>query len=65
MKFTKKFLDGYVTYDKPLFRANNIFTWCIKMIGCMIYGLGLGFFYILVIGGGLIGLISLLNWLVS
>lgn len=65
MKFTKKFLDGYVTYDKPLFRADNIFTWIAKMFVCLIYGLGLGLFYLLVLGGGLIGIIALLNWIVS
>lgn len=65
MKFTKKFLDGYVTYDKPIFKANNIFSWTFKFIFCTLGGLGLSLFYILFFGGIIVGLIALLNWIVS
>lgn len=52
MKYTRKFLDGYITYDEndAIVNANSFFGFIFKSIAALIYGTILGLFYTAVLG---------------
>lgn len=52
MKFTRKFLDGYITYDEDdaFVHANSIFGYIFKSIWALIYGTVLGLIFTIILG---------------
>ena len=52
MKYTRKFLDGYITYDEndAIVNADSFFGFIFKSIAALIYGTILGLFYTAVRG---------------
>lgn len=52
MKFTRKFLDGYITYDEDdaIVHANSIPGYIFKSIWVLIYGTVLGVLFTFLLG---------------
>lgn len=52
MKFTRKFLDGYITYDEDdaIVHANSFFGYIFKSILAIIYGTILGVIFTIILG---------------
>lgn len=52
MKFTRKFLDGYITYDEDdaFIHANSILGYIFKSIWALIYGTVLGLIFTIILG---------------
>ena len=52
MKYTRKFLDGYITYDEndAIVNVDSFFGFIFKSIAALIYGTILGLFYTAVLG---------------
>lgn len=52
MKFTRKFLDGYITYDEDdvIVQANSFLGYIFKSIVAIIYGTILGVIFTIILG---------------
>jgi len=52
MKFTRKFLDGYITYDEDdvIVHANSFLGYIFKSIVAIIYGTILGVIFTIILG---------------
>lgn len=65
MKFTRKFLDGYITYDEndAFFEADGCLDLILKTIFSLVYGTILGVFFFFVLGVLAYLAFSFLVWL--
>lgn len=70
MKFTRKFLDGYLTYENgdigsSIKEGDGVITRIFKIIGDTFYGLFIGLLSFFLIGGGILLAIWLLGLLLK